>query len=164
MAKDTDGTWLALGAVALVGGAKLAADRLGSRNDSDDDEENDEPSDEDEDFDLKSELESGFVIGDARGGYALSVEGRYLDTIPHEVPVRGRFGRASEETLSGWDVALRTALQWMEDKQYWPNLFHVNERGNVDLLDSSHRARKVGGKTFVTFIKGKTGEIVRSWV
>ena len=76
-----------------------------------DDEE--EPNDE-EHFDWQQEMESGIVIHDnTRGGYDLSAESKYLGNYPD------------------FDDALQAAHNWKEKNQYWPNMFFVNDHGNV---------------------------------
>ena len=68
--------------------------------------------------DLQSEMESGAVISDARGGgYNLAFEGKFA-------------GRANDA-----DGAVRLAESIMHKKNYFPPLFYVNDHGNVDLLD-----------------------------
>jgi hypothetical protein len=44
-----------------------------------------------------------------------------------------------------WDKVVGEVADWMEDSEFWPSMYYVNERGNVDLLDDK-------------------GSIVRSWV
>lgn len=97
--------------------------------------------DEDEDdFDLKGELETGLVIGDSRGGgYSIALEGRRIESAP------------------SLEDAVGKAYKIMEDGKYWPNVFYVNERGNVDLLVI--KALKKKGK-----VVGVTYEVARSWV
>jgi hypothetical protein len=74
------------------------------------------------------ELQEAIVIADAKGSrYNLFVEGK---AIAREV---------------GWSDAVRVAHTWMNRNNYWPNVYHVNERGNIDLLDNK-------------------GNIVHSWV
>lgn len=93
----------------------------------------------DDDFDLQSELETAMVIGDSRSGYSVSLEGKHL------------------EDFKDYDEALKFAAQKMEDGKYWPNVFHVNERGNTDLLTLKVKKNKKGKITKVET------EIVRSW-
>lgn len=91
-----------------------------------------------EDFDLKSEMESGIVISEARlgsSGYSLSADSKYV----------GYFGSFAD--------TLRAAVAWMNKNNYWPNVFYVNDHGNVDLL--SVRVGKSGRITSRT---------VQSWV
>ncbi len=33
-----------------------------------------------------------------------------------------------------WDGTIAAVLEWAEQDQFWPDLFYVNERGNIDLL------------------------------
>lgn len=72
--------------------------------------------------DLRSELEDGIVIRDARGGgYSVTASGRFID--------------------NGDDMreALRIAAAWAKRNNYYPNLFYVNDHGNVDLINSRGR-------------------------
>jgi hypothetical protein len=76
-----------------------------------------EEENEEDDFDLEGEMETGVVIRDARGGkFSVSLEGKSL----------GLF--------SDFDDALLAGLQKANDQNYFPNVFHVNDHGNVDLL------------------------------
>jgi hypothetical protein len=93
-----------------------------------------------EDFDLEAEIESGLVIGDARGGgYRVTLDGKYVDSA------------------GDFDEALVLGLEAMEQAKYFPNVFYVNERGNVDLLAVRPKTRK--GK-----IVGASYETVHGWV
>lgn len=74
------------------------------------------------------ELYESILIKDDRGsGYNVATEGK---SIAQGV---------------GWGRAIQAARKWMKKNEYWPNIYYVNERGNVDLLD--HK-----------------GNIIRSWV
>jgi hypothetical protein len=96
--------------------------------------------DEDDDFDLQSELQEGAAIQDARGGgYDVSFSGRYVD-------------HARE-----FSEALLIVLQKMDKDKYYPNVFYVNDRGNVDLLAVKPKMRK--GK-----IVGASYKTLQSWV
>jgi hypothetical protein len=93
-----------------------------------------------DDFNLQGEMETGVVIGDARGGgYDVAFEGRHLAHV------------------GSMKAALIRAVERMEKMQYWPNVFYVNDHGNVSLL--AYRPAVFGGK--VVAVKYKT---VRSWV
>lgn len=92
-----------------------------------------------EDFDLESEVETGLVISDARGGYRVTLDGKYVDNA------------------RDFDDALLLGLEAMERAKYYPNVFYVNERGNIDLLAVRPRTRK--GK-----IVGASHEIIHGWV
>lgn len=73
---------------------------------------------DDSEFDWKSEMESGIVISDnTRGGYDLTADGKYIDNY------------------SDWDDVTLAAKQWMEQNQYWPNIFFINDHGNVTHMD-----------------------------
>ncbi len=81
----------------------------------------------DEDFDLEQELETGYVIGDARGpGYFVTCEQR---------------------SCGGTFESIVAALQFIEGKMkkdgYCPGIFYVNERGNTELLSPKKRFGKV---------------------
>lgn len=65
------------------------------------------------------ELRESVVITDRRRGPGYNVVfGR--DAIAHGVD---------------WDDAVRAANTWMGRNKYWPDMYYINERGNVDLLD-----------------------------
>lgn len=100
----------------------------------------DEPEPED-DFDLKAEMEDALVIQDARrGGYSLSFGGRYVDDF------------------DDFDRALVAGVQMMHAQNYFPNIFYVNDHGNVELLRIT-KERKRKGK-----VVGVEYEYVRGWV
>jgi len=94
------------------------------------------PEDEEDDFDLKQEMADGYVISDVRGGYSVVGSGKYL----------GKFFDLK--------VALRISARDMEKHQYFPNVFYVNDHGNVDQL--AFRVTKFG------HVSGP--KIIRSWV
>lgn len=96
--------------------------------------------DDDDDFDLTFEMQDeAYVIGEGRRGYVVGYGNRVL----------GEF-----ET---YNKALRAIAEKMEQEKYWPNVFYVNDHGNVDLLSFS--AKWIKGK----LVKVNT-KIVRSWV
>ena len=69
---------------------------------------------------VAAELDSGecALISDARGSnYAASFCGKRL-------------------LVGDWDACLAALNAEMERQQFWPNLFHINDRGNLSLLDS----------------------------
>jgi len=90
----------------------------------------------DEDFDLQYEMQEGLIIQDAyrRVGYDLFQYGKRI------------------AYASNWKDAIKAAMLYMNKSHYWPNVFYVNERGNVDLLVISRRGR------------GYTSKILESWV
>jgi hypothetical protein len=88
-----------------------------------------------EDFDLHGEMEQGYTIGDVREGYSIGREGRFMGRVPSFI------------------TALRVVLDDMDKNRYWPNVFYVNDHGNVDLL--AVRRSKRGKITYKT---------VQSWV
>jgi len=99
-----------------------------------------ESKENDEDFG-EAEMESGVVISDSRGGYALSAEGKHLDDF------------------SDFGDALEAANDWMDEHNYWPNLYHVNDHGNVDLIDKDGNIlnARVAGKTAKVPLKVRAG-------
>jgi hypothetical protein len=106
----------------------------------DDEEEEEEEEEEDDDFDLESEMESGLVIQDTRGGrYSVSLEGKSLGSY------------------DDFDLALKHGVQAAHAANYSPNVFHVNDRGNVDLLSVKPEIKR-GKVVSVEY------EIERSWV
>jgi len=101
---------------------------------------NQEDFEEEDDFDLHGEMREGIVIHDARGGgYSVSSQDRYY---------------ASSKTFDG---ALKLAAEKMEKDQYWPNVFHVNDHGNVALL--ALKPKIVKGRVVKV-----TSKQVRDWV
>jgi hypothetical protein len=81
-----------------------------------------------DDSNLDIEMETGALISESSDGYAIAVENEFI---------------ASAQTV---DEALETLRDWMGENKYWPNVYFVNERGNVDQLDVA------------------TGETIASWV
>lgn len=80
----------------------------------------------DSDFDLTAELEQGWTIAQGpRGGFGVGCAGRYKATLP------------------SLDAAVEYIEKEMKRDGYYPGIFVVNERGNVDLL----AIRTVRGKT-----------------
>jgi len=58
---------------------------------------------------------------------------------------------------SSMEEALKNALEVLEREKYFPNIFYVNDHGNVELL--SVRAKKRAGK-----IVGVSWKVIRGWV
>lgn len=89
-----------------------------------------DPDDEEHEMPDQDELNQSVVIGDMRrgSGYGVAAEGKAL------------VGNLS------WDDALKYARAWMKKHNYFPNLYHVNIRGNIALLDP------------------ETGNEIQSWV
>ena len=84
----------------------------------DEEEESEEGEEDDEDVFSDEEMAQGYVISDARGGgYAVAHEHKFLDTY------------------SDMDSALDAIEQAMERDKFYPNVYYVNDHGNVDLLD-----------------------------
>jgi len=74
-------------------------------------------SEEDDKF-SEEEMREGYVISDAkRGGYDVSHEGKSI----------GHFADK--------DAALDDISERMEKDKFFPNIYYVNDHGNVDLLD-----------------------------
>jgi len=95
---------------------------------------------DDDDFDLDAAMESGAVVQDARGGgFNASFDGAFISKT-----------RTLEE-------ALVHILEESEYRGYYPDIFYVNDHGNVDLLSVEGRTRKAQ-------IVGASYKIVRSWV
>lgn len=71
------------------------------------------------DFDLRTEMREGAVIHDARGGgYDVSFVGKHI----------GHFKSRG--------AALRAILTTANREGYFPNIFAVNDHGNVTLLSA----------------------------
>ena len=88
------------------------------------------------DFDLNYEMQEGAVIGEGRrGGYDVSYSGKHLGHY------KSRGG------------ALRAILEKSEREGYYPNIFTVNDHGNVTLLAARINER---GKV--------ASRAVKSWV
>jgi hypothetical protein len=96
---------------------KEKAEQAWADIEADTEEEEEEEEEEDDDFDLEGEMETGLVITDTRGDkYSVSLEGKSLGSY------------------DDFDDALKHGAQAMQDQNYFPNVFHVNDHGNVDLL------------------------------
>ena len=83
------------------------------------DEDDEEPEEDDEDVFSDEEMQSGYVISDARNaeGYVVVHEHRH-------------FGNYDD-----MDSALDAIDQAMERDKFYGNVYYVNDHGNVDLLD-----------------------------
>ena len=89
--------------------------------DTAEEDEEEEPEEEEEDEDdafSDEEMRSGYVISDSRGGG--------YDVV-HEHHHVGHY-RSMENALEEIDV-------YMEKDKFYPNIYYVNDHGNVDLLD-----------------------------
>jgi hypothetical protein len=88
-------------------------------DENEDDEEGDEEDSEpDDDAFSDEEMQSGYVISDARrGGY----------DVVHEHKHVGHY--------KDMDEALDAIDEEMERSKFFPNVYYVNDHGNVDLLD-----------------------------
>ncbi len=77
-----------------------------------------EEEEEDEDVFSDEEMREGYVISDARGGgYDVSHDGKTIGHFPDK------------------DAALDDIDERMEKAKFFPNIYYVNDHGNVDLLD-----------------------------
>jgi hypothetical protein len=69
----------------------------------------------------EDELRQSVVISDepmrSKWAYSVACEGKIID-------------HASE-----WDEAVQIAIDYMDREKYWPNLYHINDHGNISLLD-----------------------------
>lgn len=63
------------------------------------------------------DLDTGLVISDTRSGYSVDCEGTHIGEYPE------------------FDEAFVAGCTWMEAHGYYPDAYHVNDHGNVDLLD-----------------------------
>jgi len=118
----------------------IEADTAEEEEEDEDEDDEEEEEEEDDDFDLDGEMKEGLVIGDARGGkYSVSLEGKSLGTF------------------SDFDEALLAGIQKANDANFFPNVFHVNDHGNVDLLSVKTEVKR-GKVVKVDY------EIERSWV
>jgi hypothetical protein len=85
----------------------------------DDGEGDDEDEESDDDLFSDEEMRSGFVISDSRrGGYDVVHEGKSV----------GKY--------DDMDDALEAIEAEMKRSNFYPNIYYVNDHGNVDLLDS----------------------------
>ena len=73
--------------------------------------------------------EDCFITDIGSKGYSVSVNGKHIGNYPN------------------FDEALRYAKEWMEANKFWPNMWNINERGTVDLLDGE-------GKFVQNYAKG----------
>jgi len=83
-----------------------------------DDEEEPEESEEEDDVFSDEEMAQGYVISDARGGgYNVTHEHQHFD---HYRSIENALEEINDE---------------MEREKFYPNIYYVNDHGNVDLLD-----------------------------
>ena len=90
----------------------------------------------DDDFeDSGPDLEESYVISDERrGGYSIGLSGRYL---------------GARDT---WKDTLKFIVEHSIKSGYYPNVYYVNDHGNVDLLEIKKKGR------------GYDSKIIQSWV
>lgn len=92
--------------------------------DDEEEEEEDEESDEDDVF-SEEEMSEGYVIVDERGGgYAVNHEGKSLGSY------------------DDMDAALDDIEAHMKRSNFYPNVYYVNDHGNIDLLDGDGNSIK----------------------
>jgi hypothetical protein len=112
--------------------------------------ETDETEELEEDDELpapdEADLREAYVVRDKRRGlgYEVVYDGKVLDPGVVSTFVRGR-QTSLPRVLDSLTDAARIASKHMENGNYFPDIYYVNERGNVTLLD-------------------KDGNEVRSWV
>lgn len=91
-------------------------------------------------FVLADELAAGAVLQDSTGQrVALSLDGKLVHVFPDR------------------DAAEQALATCMERDGYFPNVFHVNERGNASLLSFVYRGPVEGRYEIQT-------DVLRSWV
>lgn len=91
----------------------------------DDDEEEEDDEDDDDDVFSDDEMREGYTISDARdGGYNVSHEGKHF----------GDFDSIAD-ALSEIEVQ-------MKRDGFYPNIYYVNDHGNIDLLDAEGNSIK----------------------
>jgi hypothetical protein len=88
--------------------------------DEDDEEESEEPEEEDDDTFSDESMAEGYVISDGRSG-----EG-YVVVQSHK-----HFGNYDD-----MGAALKDIAKDMKRENFYPNVYYVNDHGNIDLLDS----------------------------
>ena len=118
---------------------KVWADIEAATAEEEEEDEEDEE-EEDDDFDPDGEMEKGLVINDARGSkYSVTLGGKSLGSY------------------DDFDDALVAGVQAMHDQNFFPNVFHVNDHGNVDLLAVTLEVKRGKVKSVEYTIEG-------SWV
>lgn len=98
----------------------------------------------DERYPDQNTLQDNACIGYVRGKLTLTIEGKVEASVPHDVSYRNEL-TGKDVPREPWDVVLKAFKDWCKSKAYYPDLYFINDHGNVDLLTS-------------------TGRIVRSWV
>jgi len=105
----------------------------------DDDLENEPPTQDD--------LNNNAVIQEVRGGYVVVIDQKLI-SFTQKVQ-RRPFEPFEHRTIDKFDNhhdAFKAVKGWMNDHKYWPTLYYVNERGNIELMDI------------------RTGKFIRGWV
>jgi len=111
-----------------MGKAKKAWDRIEADTEEDEDDEDDTEDDEDEDdedlFSAES-MQEGYIIADSRdGGYVVTHEGKLLGSY------------------DDMGVAIGDIEKHMKRNSFYPNIYYVNDHGNVDVLDTDGNSIK----------------------
>ena len=78
---------------------------------------------------LRSEIEDGIVISQGRGGIL------HVRASGRPMKLHGLDASVAEDM----NEALSHVRRWAKENSYYPNIFYVNERGNVDLITSRGR-------------------------
>jgi hypothetical protein len=70
-------------------------------------------------YDVEPDFETGMVIQDTPQGYTAGCDGTSV------------VGGCVE-----WDDVWAAVKEWMDEHSYYPDIYHVNDHGNVSLLDA----------------------------
>lgn len=105
--------------------AKLEEEFAGEEDEGDEEQFDDEGDEDDDDVFSSEEMTEGYVISDARGGGV---------NVVHEHKHVGHYDDIDE--------ALEAIEGHMKRSNFFPNIYYVNERGNIDLLDSEGNSIK----------------------
>lgn len=71
----------------------------------------------DEELEPLEPQEDDCIISDSRNGYTVKCELDHLGEFPD------------------MDDALKAVNDWMEKKKFYPNIYFINDHGNIDLID-----------------------------
>jgi len=76
------------------------------------------PGDEEfyEDGEDAMDPDDAYIQDAPRGGYDITVEGKFLDHVVE------------------WDDAVEVVKAWMDKNKFYPNIWHINDHGNADLV------------------------------
>lgn len=78
--------------------------------------------------DMEADLESGecAILNDrASGPTRVTLNGKFLGNI------------GDNQTFPDWESALAAIKAAMDAQKFWPNIYHINDHGNVSLLDGN---------------------------